>query len=146
MFERLRRKQDDVGNRLRQPHHRSGAVPRNLLFLQGEIGQLPSLPQNHYKAITLRPSLSGAIYAYPCLSHTRRARCTWSPRRSFARPYAITLFRSQSTMYSGHPGRAVTRISRPANDAAPRPELICSLGRSCVFLCFLEHCLSGFFL
>jgi hypothetical protein len=82
-----------------------GRSPQRLLFLQGEIGQLP---QNHYNAITLRPSLSGG---YLCLSPAigaRNARVGCRPRRSFARPCAITFFRPSSTRYTCHAYRIVS--------------------------------------
>jgi hypothetical protein len=68
MFERLRRGDEASKTMSEVSPEKWGRSPQRLLFLQGEIGQLP---QNHYNAITLRPSLSGG---YLCLSPAIAAR------------------------------------------------------------------------
>jgi hypothetical protein len=90
MLERLKTsKQDDVRSEPREVG--PSPQPPLLLFLQGEIGQVPQKPLQRHN---LRPSLSGG---YLCLSPTIGARNTLvgcRSRRSFARPYAITFSRS----------------------------------------------------
>lgn len=138
MFDRLRKREKEA----RRCWKRSGVVTSPQSPLPSTPRDRPTppkpLPRHNPPTFPIRGYLRLSMpISYPPRANARGVRAALLPDHM---PSLKPDRRAPCTVVT--PGSHA--YQRPANDAAPRPELICRLGRSCLSLCFLKHCLSGF--